>query len=214
MRPQKDRLPDPPGSLFPGVPLFRRVTPRGAFWLLALFLLGGVIAGSCASVGLGLFRGFRGVPLLFSGIPAAEQGFFPCFTTFLLHGLLYLGLLFLVGLSVLGPFGVRPSSFSRGWPRVSAPFPFWRGRALWDFAVPRSAICRLRPPSACCACPSACGPWPFPAAWPGPAVPPGRHPPAFPPMERTFWFFSAWRWRSLWQALWRQPFSRYFFICK
>lgn len=77
MRPQKDRLPDPPATLFPGVPLFRRVTPRGAFWLLALFLLGGVIAGSCASVGLGLFQGFRGVPLLFSGIPAAEQGFFP-----------------------------------------------------------------------------------------------------------------------------------------
>lgn len=148
MRPQKDRLPDPPGSLFPGVPLFRRVTPRGAFWLLALFLLGGVIAGSCASVGLGLFQGFRGVPLLFSGIPAAEQGFFPCFTTFLLHGLLYLGLLFLLGLSVLGPFGVPALLFFKGVATGIGAFSFLAGEG--PLGLCRSALCYLPAAAAFC----------------------------------------------------------------
>lgn len=97
-----DRPLQPGASLFSELPVFRRLSPWGAFGVLALLLCSGVAAGSAACTELGLFRDFPVAPLLFSGVPNPEAGFFSCFSTLLLNAALTLLVLFFLGFSALG----------------------------------------------------------------------------------------------------------------
>lgn len=75
-------------------------------FLLLLFSLSGLVA----SVGFCLWPGQvsdrQVVPLLFSGVPVPESGFFTCFSTILLNSFLFLTAAFLLGLTAFGSYMV------------------------------------------------------------------------------------------------------------
>lgn len=87
---------------------------KPAIWILFLCLALGAAAGAFLSVTLKLFQDKTVLPLLFSGIPIPEQGWFSCFSTLLLNTLICLILLFLFGVTAFGVFAVPGFLFLRG----------------------------------------------------------------------------------------------------
>ncbi len=81
---------------------------------LFLFLLLGIGLGSAVAVLFPVFEDQTVFPLLFSGIPQLEFGFFLCFSTLLLNSLLSLLFLFFLGLTVFGFLAVPIFFFIKG----------------------------------------------------------------------------------------------------
>ena len=87
---------------------------RGMFFLLLAALLLGAAAGAACALLCPLFRGQWVFPGLLSGIPVGGNGFFYCFSTLLLNGLLGLLPLFLLGFTAFGVCAVPLFLFFRG----------------------------------------------------------------------------------------------------
>lgn len=81
--------------------------------LLALLLLG-ILGGSYFSCRWDLFQNGKALPLIFSGIPEIDAGFFSSFSSFLLNQLIFLTISFLLGVTAFGTFAVPVLVLFRG----------------------------------------------------------------------------------------------------
>lgn len=95
-------------SVFCKAPLWKSFFP-----LLAL-LCCGIQGGAAAGVFGGIFKSQHVLPLVFSGIPFPEAGFFSCFSTLLLNMLIGLLALFLFGMTAFGMVAVPLFLFVKG----------------------------------------------------------------------------------------------------
>jgi len=100
-------------SLF-DLQFLKRFSILPVFLLLSGCFIGGVIAGIFAVKAFGLFQEQAVLPLFFSGIPIRGAGFFPCFSTILLNILIGLIVLFLLGVTAFGAFGIPVFLFCKG----------------------------------------------------------------------------------------------------
>ena len=91
-----------------------RCSSRQFFIPLGGVLIAGVLSGSVAAVLLEVFESQAVFPLFFSGIPQTEMGFLPCFSSILLNLLIGLIILFLLGVTAFGTFGVPVFLFCKG----------------------------------------------------------------------------------------------------
>lgn len=91
-----------------------RFSSRRVFLPLCIFLICGVFIGSAAVSAFNLFQGQATLPLLFSGIPLINAGFFSGFSTVLLNTLISLIILFLLGVTAFGAIGVPAFIFCKG----------------------------------------------------------------------------------------------------
>ncbi len=89
-----------------GTPFLQRFSrKRILIPLLGVFFVG-ILLGSSAVESLDFFQQQTAMPLLFSGIPSPQKGFFPCFSTILLNAVIGLILLFLLGVTAFGALGI------------------------------------------------------------------------------------------------------------
>lgn len=77
-------------------------------------LISGVFVGSVGAVWLEVFHNQSAFPMLFSGIPVPVSGFWACFSTVLLNLLIGLIILFILGVTAFGVFGVPILLFCKG----------------------------------------------------------------------------------------------------
>lgn len=91
-----------------------RFSSAKAFIPLGGVLISGILIGSVGAVLLEVFHNQPALPMFFSGIPVPESGFWPCFSTVLLSLLIGLIILFLLGVTAFGVFGVPIFLFCKG----------------------------------------------------------------------------------------------------
>lgn len=82
-------------------------------WLTVL-LIAGVAAGASAAVYFDIYNGVHYIPTLFSGIPDMRQGFISCFSTYLIHTLVFLIPIYLFGMSAFGSAFIAITIFLKG----------------------------------------------------------------------------------------------------
>lgn len=107
---------------------------RKTLFLLFLFLSVGVLAGAVLAVMPGLLSDRSVFPLFFSGIPSPKSGFISCFSTFLLNLLVFLTIVFLLGMTVFGIYGIPLLVLGKGITVSLGVFSFlWvDGLAGWE----------------------------------------------------------------------------------
>lgn len=77
---------------------------KGTLLCLSLLLFAGVLAGSFLFLIPDGLRERNLFPLFFSGVPQPAAGFLSCFSTLLLHSLIFLTVIFLSGFTAFGCF--------------------------------------------------------------------------------------------------------------
>ncbi len=116
-----------------------RFSVKPVFLLLSgCFVCGAALAGAAVKV-FSLLHDRTVLPLFFSGIPPLGSGFLPCFSSILLNGLIGLIILFLLGVTAFGAFGIPALMVCKGASVALSVLFLLDGKGLPELW--RSAVC-------------------------------------------------------------------------
>lgn len=100
--------------LFSNVPWIGRIAKKKSFLLFSGLSISGLFSGAFLAGHFGLVSAVSAVPLIFSGIPVIDAGLLSCFSTFYLHNLICLVILFLLGMTAYGALAIPLYIFLQG----------------------------------------------------------------------------------------------------